>query len=365
MKKILLVLNHFAPYRDDTFDFLRQSGKYQLKFLIKSHSHNHDEWDYQMKNFDCEVSSKYYGFGKLGVLYKEYPKILKAYKPECVILGGNLIALLYIKLFHRNIKVIYSSDQIREGYLASKNRFVKGVLTMLYRMADGIWCTGEAGTRYFLNYVAQNKIRQGCYTNDCMRILDNCHSFDRHDERKKMGIFDSDYVFLFVGKLIPSRHIEKSLEIAKYYRNANKTVKFLIVGDGPDAPKVENAANEINSNICYIPKLSLKDLERAYIVSDAYLYMGWEPYSLALYEACIVGMPVIANGEIGATFDCVVNGENGARIFGDDIKDAIEACENAIRGMYDEGAKKMKKFILEKRGINWAAEQLMELIEQD
>ena len=47
MKKILLRFPHFAPYRDDTFCFLQQLERYQLKFLIESNSHNHDEWKYQ------------------------------------------------------------------------------------------------------------------------------------------------------------------------------------------------------------------------------------------------------------------------------------------------------------------------------
>ncbi len=363
MKKILLQFNHFAPYRDDIFDSLQQSGEYQLKFFIKSHSHNHDEWNYEIKNFDYVVSSSSWNFGKLGILYKEYPKMIKEYKPNCVITAGSPITLLYTKLFYRNIKVIYVSDQVQEGNFESRHRIIKFLLKTLYGLADGIWCPGNAGFRYFLNFVSQNKIRQGCYTNDCSRILASYHSFDRLKERVKIGISGYDYVFLFVGKLIPSRQIEKTLEIAKFYRTNNKKVKFLIVGDGPDAEKVKTASSEINSNICYIPRLSLKELEMAYAVSDAYLFMGWEPYSLALYEACIVGLPVVANGKIGATYDCVESGKNGERIFSDNIEDFIVACDKAIQGKYDEGARKMKEFIINNRGIKWAANQLMELIE--
>lgn len=361
MSKILLLFNHFAPYRDDIFKLMENSGDYQLKFIIKSISHNHSEWEYELKKFDYIVSSGEYNFRKLGMLYKEYPKMLKKYKPNYVITSGSFITLIYTKLFHRDIKIIYVSDQIKKSKHSS-NKIINAILKGIYRLADGIWCTGEAGEKYFLNYVEKNKIKKGCYTNDVNRILGNIQLFDRKKEREKLKILDDDYVFLFIGKLIPSREIGKIIKIAEYYKDVNTQVKFLIVGDGPDAGKVECAAKEADSNIRYIPRLSLNNLEMAYSVSDAYLYLGWEPYSLALYEASIVGLPIIANGEIGATYDCVNDGENGVRIFEDDFEKIISVCDNSINGIYNSGANKMKEFIINERGIKWAANQLMDLL---
>lgn len=361
MKRILIVTHHFAPYRDDTFKQIESKYNYKIKFLITEGNITHKEWNYNFPKFDYEVGNKGRKYGSLGILYDKYIELLRAYNPEIVITSGNIALLLYTKLFHKQIKVIFCSDQIKEGKNA-KSPINYFILKKIYNLADGIWTTGIAGEKYFSKYLkSTTPIRMGCYTNDINRIINNFNKYDKSIERKKLNINEEDYIFLMVGKLIPSRRVGRILNIAARMSNEAK-VHFLIVGDGPESDLVKRYIR-FYDNLTYIPALSIEELEKAYAISDAYVYLGWEPYSLALYEAAILGMPIIANGEIGAMYDCVENEVNGISLNNFDAGYIIEKMHGMIAGKYSDGACKKASFIHKERGVTWAANQLIELIE--
>ncbi len=364
MKKILIVAPHFAPYRDDIFLKLLETEKYKIKFLITKGNSNHTEWNYKGRGFDYIQSSSGKDYGSLGYLYDAYKELLVSFNPDIVLTCGELINIIYLKIHYKNKKIIYISDQMKVGR-SQRNILRKMLLKSVYRLADGFYVPGIAGKKYFEKFVDTSRIRMGCYTNDVERILEASKRFNRKRERKKLGIAEDDYVFLFVGKLIPNREIDKILSIAKEFGKKSGNVKFLIIGDGPETFRVKNYMSEGKVNVVYIPKVSLDELEKVYVVSDAYLYLGWEPYSLALYEAAILGLPVIANAEIGAVYDCVKDDINGKAIDKFDLDRVLNACRRAVYGEFNQGAERMKRFIYEERGTKWAAEQLMELLKNE
>lgn len=181
-------------------------------------------------------------------------------------------------------------------------------------------------------------------------------------ERKRLGISNEAYVFLFVGKLIRSRRVERILRAAEYSAQQESNMHFLIVGDGEDSSLVEDYMQS-HANLTYLPSIPLNELEHVYSASDAYIHLGAEPYSLALYEAAILGMPIIASHDVGAVDDCVRNDVNGYVFNGEYTDDALdEKMMKAASGNYDEGSTEISDFIRRERGVVWAAGQLAELL---
>ena len=63
-------------------------------------------------------------------------------------------------------------------------------------------------------------------------------------------------------------------------------------------------------------------------------------------------------------YDCINDGANGSIINYADGSDNVHAkILEAASGAYDDGAKEMSRFICENRGVKWAAEQLLQLLE--
>jgi glycosyltransferase involved in cell wall biosynthesis len=111
-----------------------------------------------------------------------------------------------------------------------------------------------------------------------------------------------------------------------------------------------------------IPSISIQELEKVYAMADAYIYLGWEPYSLALYEAAILGLPIIANSEIGAVKDCVKDHKSGYLVYDYSPNKVAQMIFNVVNGEINEGAFEMSKYIIDRRGVEWATDQLYALI---
>lgn len=274
--------------------------------------------------------------------------------------------MLWAKFFAGNAKVILMTDNIKDGSRLYEFPPVRAFIKWCLRMSDGVWCAGKRGRDFYVskkNYVPVSKIRPGCYTNDTGKILSNYSRYDRDSERRKLGISSEAYVFLFVGKLIRSRHVERILSVAGHFSESGGNIHFLIVGDGEDSSLVAEYTQS-HANLTHIPSVPLDELESVYSVSDAYIHFGAEPYSLALYEAAVLGMPIIAGHDVGAVDDCVKNDVNGYVFSGEHTDDALsEKLLKASHGDYDKGSAEMSDFIRRERGTVWAANQLAELLD--
>lgn len=363
MKKILIVMQHFAPYRDATFQKLKESGKYQLYFLLTTGNLSHKEWRYEPPAFQYQqASNKFVSIGAVGRLYQDYVKLLKNYKPDIVILSGDLLAVVYTKIFYSKIKVIYMADTIRPGKSGEKKSNF-WLLSKLYGMADGIWCTGKAGKKYF-EYYTKGKIpiREGCYTNDTNIIWKRYLEVSKEEVRNQYKISDNEYVILFIGKLIRDRRVDRILEIAELLEKECLDIKVVIVGDGEKEDLVRQYQGK-HKNLIYIQSVPVKELEKMYRMADLYMYLGWEPYSLALYEAAVVGLPIIAMQNVGAVYDCLESEVNGFSIREYNKEEILMKIKKAKSGYYNDGAKKISDFIKEKRGVAWAAKELEYLIQ--
>lgn len=361
MKKVLIELPHFAPYRDETFKELRKKNKFEFLFLVTSGNKTHPEWEYRNPDFNFIEIDETKIYKNIKGIHLDYIKALKEFKPDIVILYGGFSELIYTHFFYSNINIIFSADTSRLGK-NGKKIWNKLLLKFIYNCADGIYVPGIKSKKYFMNYIKdESRIKMGSYTNDVKIIKERYSSYNREVLRKKWKIKQTDYVFLFVGKLIKDRKIYKIINIAKKIHKQSN-IKFLIVGNGPDEEIVKNYIKKY-SNLIYIPSIPLNELESVYLASDAYLYLGWEPYSLALYEAAILGKPIIATKEIGAMYDCVRHLENGYAITDEKEDEIIEIINQTSKGKFHKGAIKMKNFIECERGVPWAAEQLEKLME--
>jgi glycosyltransferase involved in cell wall biosynthesis len=131
-----------------------------------------------------------------------------------------------------------------------------------------------------------------------------------------MGRGRGDYV-LFVGRLSKEKGLETLLRAGE---QLGKELRFKLVGDGPLAPRVAEAARHQNLEwLGRLPKdrvIGLMKDARALIFPSVW----YEGFPMVIAEAYAVGLPVIAS-DLGSMSSLIENGRTGLRFRPGDAKD--------------------------------------------
>lgn len=312
-KKICYISFHPAPYRDPVIGILNR--KYDLTVLTMSEiPSSHTEWE---KKVILPYPNVYLGKAqhicKLGEYHTKLFKELRKQKWDLLIIPGHypltcLVALMYANV-HR-ISYIYCADSAVFPE-EEKDLHVNFLVKYFIRKSRAVWVPGKAGARRMELLGKQQKdILLGSYVLDNKCLRDKYRSSTQYSTiRESLGLKETDFLFLFVGKLIPDRSVELMLRSFEKAHKSNLDIKLLIIGDGSENDKVNKYVN--CEWLLHIERMPYEKLSDYYVASDAYVYTGREPYSLALAEAVIAGVPVVTTKTVGAAYDFVVDGQNG------------------------------------------------------
>ena len=361
-RKLLIVEEHPAPYRDETFQKVSEQGV-ELHILTEYRTYaqnNHNEWLYQSPMEAFRTYSAKTTRNRIGVYRSGFIREVRTYKPD-VICSSSLVEGFLGKLLVHS-RFVYRSDNIHMGNCETTKWKALLLKTML-KTADAMWVPGNAGMEAYQNFISKPiPIYQGAYTNDADRIWENyCHALQQRSELKeKYRVSNDKTVFLFVGKLIPSRHIEILCESLLSLGSVRNRIEVIVCGNGPTENILKSYMKQ-GLDIVHVESVSLSELEDLYAISDAYIHPGGEPYSLALYEAAICGLPIVASKKVGAVSDCVQDQKNGIITNYLDVQSYTEAMTQIAENYsyFKENAMAVHEDILLHRGVQWSASELM------
>lgn len=358
--KMLIFSSHYAPYKDGYFQYIQDVHDVDISlYLFKREASTHTEWEYEHPSFN----EKYLG----KAIFTRHPFLtyrkgmLHAIRTENydVCFSPYWYVYFLVRLFNKKASVIYTADTISDR---QNSKLYKKLISFMYKKFDAIFCPGEAAKRYYQSYgVDLNKVFLGFYTNDAEKILKKIETTDKNAVKKELNINPDDFVFLFIGKLIHNRKIDNLLKVFETIKEPR--VKVIVIGDGPEQELVEKYL-EKKQNVIYIPRVKLDDIEKYYAVADAYIHPGSEPYSLAVYEAAIAGIPIVCSCNVGAVYDCVQDGKNGYIVLEDDLGKLEESIMRIVEdpSYYRPYCYDIKNRIQSDRGIKWAGENLYSAI---
>ena len=115
--------------------------------------------------------------------------------------------------------------------------------------------------------------------------------------------------FLFVGRLIPTKNIDKLVRLfVKHFSGLNAELHIAGGGD-----LFEQYVSEFKySNVKFLGKVIGDDLVRLYHSSSVFVFPStFEAWGLVVNEAMSAGVPVVLREEVGAANDLVLNNESG------------------------------------------------------
>lgn len=131
---------------------------------------------------------------------------------------------------------------------------------------------------------------------------------------------------LFVGRLQERKKLETLIKACSKLPPMLQP-DLIIVGDGPDRPRLEVLANKVYPNVHFTGALYAEDLAAQFRAADLFVLPGTG--GLALQQAMSYGLPVIAAQADGTQAD-LVRPENGWQVSADDLGALTDALANAL-----------------------------------
>ncbi len=136
------------------------------------------------------------------------------------------------------------------------------------------------------------------------------------DLRRKLGIKDTDFIALFVGRLAKEKNVELLIEAQAEIVKKDKKCKLLIVGDGPDINKYKEMALKlkIEENVVFTGKVPWNDIPKYYLLADIFSTASTsETQGLTVVEALAAEVPVVCIDD--ESFKIVVIDDLNGKLF--------------------------------------------------
>lgn len=354
MKKIAVVVPHMAPYRDEVLK--RASGNVNVTvYVLSKVALTHKEWEYEAKGLQCFFSQKEIKLPVLGTFHPDvYKHIVSSEYDQIIVSGHYPMTCLKIILFaiRKQIDFTYMADSIDMNPINIPKTII---LKYILGKAKNVWVPGNYAKKQFVDIIPNKDIFEGCYIFDEEVIINQTNEarMKRDEIRSSLGIDKESYIFLFVGKLIPSRRIG---DLLNAFHCIDGNVRLLVIGDGPQS---EEVCCNSDSRIIHIPAVKFSELHRYYAISDCYVHPGEEPYSLAVVQAVLSNLFVVSTRSVGAVYDYIIDGINGCLVnLGekDELKKALSNCANQCIENKETACNV-------NRNLEWATEQFMLVVE--
>jgi sugar transferase (PEP-CTERM/EpsH1 system associated) len=172
--------------------------------------------------------------------------------------------------------------------------------------------------------------------------------------RRELGIAEDEFVVGTIGRLDPIKNHVGLIESVGLLRNDGK-VRLVIVGDGPERGRVEDALRKFGGDLRPLLLGYRADVERLYRTFDAFALNSFaEGMSNTLLEAMSSGLPIICTG-VGGNVELVAHRRTGMIVQSGDnqgLADAIReyAADEDLRSLHGDNARRfiVQNFSLEK-----------------
>jgi glycosyltransferase involved in cell wall biosynthesis len=189
------------------------------------------------------------------------------------------------------------------------------LLRFLATSCAAFWVPGQASREYLVSAgVAGERVFEGCYCLDQEEVRQD-YELARRERlalRTKLGFGANEFVFLLVGELLPSRGVSRLVRV--FSTVGGSPAGLLVVGGGGEIGRVRSLVEHTNAHVRLEGPVAFRDLSKFYAAADAYVHPGHEPYSLALMQAAICGLPIVATKNVGAARDVLVEGVSGLTV---------------------------------------------------
>lgn len=274
----------------------------------------------------------------LWVFYKlckiEKPFIVHSHTPKAGIIGmlGAKLAGVPLRLHTIAGLPLLEATGIKRKILDFVEKFTYSCATKVYPNSVGL-CNFILANNY-INKEKTKVIGQGSSNGIDTRFFspENISNEQKDQLKKELNITASDFVFVFVGRLVGDKGINELVQaFSKISKNADrsKSVKLLLIGPLEEHldPLQPETVQEIKNNPDILDLGFQKDVRPYFAVSDALVFPSYrEGFPNVVMQAGAMGLPSIVS-DINGCNEIIVEGQNGMIIpvkNSDKLKTAME-----------------------------------------
>lgn len=368
--RVGIVLHHPAPYYEPALGRVVERGNVDVEMIfLSARSDWHPYWRHSRKT---TVPSRVLTppQGPLGALRQALSlgRILHDARYDVLFICGYrelVMQAAVLRCIVSGTPLVLVADSVllpRRPLAVRAIRYLP--VRCLGALSSSFWVPGRASREYWVAYGVRNeKIFEGCYCLDSDAILANAANWrpKRRDLRAALGFGRDEFVFLFVGRMVPQRGLMDLFHAYDSLAEGEGRARLLIVGDGPlrDSLLQHRSTMRNPEHVILQAPVSFDDLVSYYVASDAYIQPSvGEPYSLSAAQAAILGLPVITTNVVGAAADYIIDRISGLQVPPSSPRRLANAMQECIQNMplalsMGAGA----ALAAARRSPDWAAEQ--------
>ncbi|MCM1131328.1 MAG: glycosyltransferase [Roseburia sp.] len=299
MQKILHIPNYYKPHIGgieqtchDIVESLTEKVQQKVICFSEDKTTKHEVIN-GIEVTKCGVWKKFLSQSISFSYKKELKRILKEFKPDCIIVHfPNPFVQRYVLKFLKksNIKLIvwYHTDIVKQKII---RQFFKGQTRRLLNKAEHIICTSPIYSQMsqtLKNYQNKISIIPSCINEKRLEIDEKTK--EKANQIRKDNL---DKVIVFaIGRHVKYKGLTYLIEASKYL---DDRYAIYIAGQGPLTEELKAQANE-DSKITFLGKLDDTTLKAYYLVMDIYAFPSItknEAFGLSLAEGMDFKHPAV------------------------------------------------------------------------
>jgi len=235
---------------------------------------------------------------------------------------------------------VNGGDLLREKKKIAHSRLKRATGRAIFARAAGIVANSE-----WTGSVASDLMRDlGVKTHPPIRAIDlgTDPAFFRSDRdtgslRRRLQLGDARLI-VTIARLVPHKGQDVALRALALLRVETPGLRYLIVGVGPDEPRLRALARElgVESAVTFAGALSDDDIAEAYATSTIYVGLSRveggeqvEGFGISFSEAAASGIPAVA-GDSGGVRSAVREGETGFIVSPNDARAVASAVRTLL-----------------------------------
>lgn len=229
---------------------------------------------------------------------------LAAFAPDVVLVHGYGCRTMWRAVRwaeRRSLPVLLSSDSHGGAPVAAWKRPLKALFVgRFYARLAGALAVGESNREYHRRYgLPDERILPGVLPADGRRLLESVPDqvAARREVRHDLAIPEGAVVALFCGNLTPWK---RPVDFVTAVEAAGPEVWGLVVGDGPERPRVEAAVTAGSGRVRLAGFVNQSTIGRYYAAADLLaLPSERDAHPLVVTEALFFGLPIVLSDAVG------------------------------------------------------------------
>jgi len=286
-------------------------------------------------------------------LVKKRPDIVYTFTPKAGLLG--MIASFITRVPIRVHNVVGMPLMEATG---AKLKLLKFIEKLTYVLSTNLFCNSYGLKEYIQQNLTKreiNVVANGSINGvDTDYFKDTFSEKEKEEQRKKLGIYQDDFVLLFVGRVVKDKGVNELLQAFTLLHEEYKELKLLIVGDFEEelSPIEPKSVTLLKTDKNIISVGFQKDIRPYLSISNLFVLPSYrEGLPNSLIEAGSFGIPLLAT-DINGCNEVIIPNKTGILVEKKSVESLVDGISKLLdnKELYQEIKDNIRRVTIERYG---------------